>query len=202
MIPYEKLAKLNARSMQDITDFIFVSDEPETSDIIMIPGSQERLLAEHAAKLWKEGYAPRICVSGRYGLLVQSFAEELQPELRETAGHFETEAAYLRDVLTLCGVDETAIVTEDESRSTFENAYYSARLLRDLGCKSMLLVCQAYHARRALMTFSYAMPDIVIRVCPVITKNTSRDTWTATERSYRRVMSELKKCGDYFCREE
>ena len=37
------------------TEFIFLEDKPERSDIIFIPGSDEGVLAVRAAELWKEG---------------------------------------------------------------------------------------------------------------------------------------------------
>ncbi|MCD8241850.1 MAG: YdcF family protein, partial [Lachnospiraceae bacterium] len=55
------------------TDFIFLENEPERADIIFIPGSDEGVLAVRAAALWKEGYAPLLLPSGKYGKLVGHF---------------------------------------------------------------------------------------------------------------------------------
>ena len=55
------------------TEFIFLEDKPERSDIIFVPGSDEGVLAVRAAELWKEGYAPVILPSGRYGKLTGRF---------------------------------------------------------------------------------------------------------------------------------
>ena len=204
-LPFEKLTSTNERSLKDIGDFIFIKDDPVPSDIILVPGSQENVLAEYAASLWREGFAPRILVSGKYGGNVSCFAGELRPEYIEAhpeAADFTSEAQFLKSILLSCDIPESAVITEEESRNTFENAIFSGKILREKDCRSMLLVCQAFHARRALMTFSYILPEITIRVCPVVTKNTSRENWTESERSYRRVMGELRKCGDYFCRED
>ncbi len=41
--------------IDDITKFIFISDEPIKADIIFIPGGSYPEIAETAAKLWNIG---------------------------------------------------------------------------------------------------------------------------------------------------
>ena len=47
-----------------VSDFIFVSDDLSKADVIIIPGSSRKQLAERASKLLKEGYAKFVIVSG------------------------------------------------------------------------------------------------------------------------------------------
>ena len=54
--------------LNDISDFIFISDPPENADIIFIPGGSYPELPEYAARLYKEGYAPLFLPSGRYSV--------------------------------------------------------------------------------------------------------------------------------------
>lgn len=56
-----------------ITEFIFVEDEPRRSDIIFVPGGSYPDAAEHAAGLYRAGYAPYIMPSGKYGILKGRF---------------------------------------------------------------------------------------------------------------------------------
>ena len=51
--------------LQDMTDFIFLEDEPKKADVIFLPGSEEGELARTAARLYHEGYAPLIIPSGK-----------------------------------------------------------------------------------------------------------------------------------------
>lgn len=44
--------------IQDISDFIFLEDKIEKSDIIFITGGSYPELGESAADLWKKGLAP------------------------------------------------------------------------------------------------------------------------------------------------
>ena len=41
--------------IRDITDFIFLSDEPERADILFIPGNGHAEPSELAARLYREG---------------------------------------------------------------------------------------------------------------------------------------------------
>ena len=42
------------RNIKAITDFIFVEDEPQRSDVIMVVGGSHPEAAETAAELWKQ----------------------------------------------------------------------------------------------------------------------------------------------------
>ena len=51
------------RIIDDITQFIFISDLPRKSDIILIPGSSSWQITENAARLYNAGYAPYVLLS-------------------------------------------------------------------------------------------------------------------------------------------
>lgn len=55
-------------SIQDITNFIFVSNEPKKSDAIFLPGGSAPETPEYAAKLFLEGFADTIFPSGGLSL--------------------------------------------------------------------------------------------------------------------------------------
>ena len=50
--------------MREIGDYIFVEDEPKEADIILIPGNGYPQMAEQAARLYRDGYAPVVLPSG------------------------------------------------------------------------------------------------------------------------------------------
>ncbi|MDE3197904.1 MAG: YdcF family protein, partial [Acidobacteriota bacterium] len=62
-------------------------------------------------------------------------------------------AAAMRRALMEEGIPGGAVATEVRSRSTRENAFYSAQLLRERGVKSIVLVTSAYHMSRAAACF-------------------------------------------------
>lgn len=173
------------------TDFIFIEDQPEQADIIFVPGSTEGALPVRAAELWKKGYAPLLLPSGKYAKLTGHFAGE---------GDYETEWDYFHKILLREGVSDSAILQEKQATYTYENAIYSRELTDklDLNIKKAILVCQAYHARRASLYYQVCYPDTKILVCPVVTRGISRDNWYRNEIGIETVLKEVEHCGSQF----
>lgn len=48
---------MNNRIITDISNYIFVSDAPEKSDVIFLPGGSHPEQPEYAAELYRKGYA-------------------------------------------------------------------------------------------------------------------------------------------------
>ena len=190
---------MNPRVIRDITDFIFMKDEPQKSDVIFIPGTSQSAVTETAARLYCAGYAGYVLPSGMYSGKRGKFASEKIDKARY-AGEYDTDWAYCRHILLANGVPESAILREDHSTHTGENAEFSAMVLKELGIKveRAILCCQAFHARRAFMTYAKYFPDTEILVVPTDTQGIAREDWYLQENSYRRVMSEVYKCGEYF----
>ena len=190
---------MNPRAIRDISDFIFMNDEPQKSDIIFIPGTSQSAVSERAAALYLAGFAGYVMPSGKYSNKRGRFASEKIDNPRY-AGEYATDFAYCSHILMENGVPETAILREDRSTHTGENAAYSALVLKEMGLqvKRAILCCQAFHARRAFMTYARYFPDTEILVVPTETQGIRREDWFLHEDSYRRVMSEVMKCGTYF----
>jgi len=176
--------------LQDITDFIFLEDEPKKADVIFIPGSNEGDLARTAAKLYHQGYAPLLIPSGKYAKWTgHSLVEE-----------FETESDHFAKILMEESVPESAIIKEREATYTYQNAIYTRKLLDERGIevKRALLCCQAYHARRSKLYYQILFPDTEILVCPTVTKEISKDNWFKSREKIDKVLSELERCGSQF----
>ena len=186
-------------NIEDITKFIFIKDEPEKADIIFIPGSSNWVLAETAARLYKEGVASKIMPSGMYFYQFGRFMNERVTDERYK-GVYRTEAEFLASVLIKNGVPEENVIKEERATNTYENAIYSKELLREMKfrIKSAIICPQAFHARRALMTYSHLFPDTKLYVVPTNTQNITADNWYNTERGRQVVLGELRKCGEYF----
>ena len=186
-------------NIEDITKFIFIKDEPEKADIIFIPGSSNWVLAETAARLYKEGKAEKIMPSGMYFYQFGRFMNERVTDERYK-GIYETEAEFLASVLVKNGVPKEDVIKEEKATNTYENAIYSKELLREMKfrIKSAIICPQAFHARRALMTYSHLFPDTKLYVVPTYTQNITADNWYSTDRGRQVVLGELRKCGEYF----
>ena len=183
--------------VKSITDFIFVEDEPQKSDVIFIPGNIHPEHALRAAELYHRGMAEYLLPSGRYSVVLGHFKGVPESCRQDYPDDYETEWAYLRAVLMKAGVPEHVILREDQATYTWENAQYSRKVCDGMGLevKQAILCCRAFHARRAMMYYHAAFPDSRILVCPAGLPGESRADWFATEKGRRRVMGEVARMG-------
>lgn len=185
--------------ISDISDYIFVSDEPENVDAIFIPGGSHPELPEYAAQLFHNGYAKWLIPSG--GVSVK---RDKWPGVRSKAeiynGDYESDCEFFIDVLLKNNVPIDAIIGEDKSGHTRDNAFLSRKVVdeRNVEIKTALIVCKAFHARRCLMLYQMAFPDVEIKVCPVHCFNITKDNWYMSEQGVDRVLGELARCGSQF----
>jgi len=97
----------------------------------------------HAVALYKAGKAPLVLLSGGGPQGARSEAEQM------------------RDHLELMGVPAAAMLLEQDSRNTYQNALYSAALLKQRGIDRILLVTSAFHMRRAEQLFSLQGLEVI-----------------------------------------
>jgi len=112
--------------------------------ITEVNGAGDRVL--YAAWLYQQGKAPVILASG--GLL--------DWELRQN-----TSAQNMKALLQMIGVPAEAILLQPESRNTYEDALYSARLLKEKGIRRILLVTSAWHMPRSVRLFQAQGLEVV-----------------------------------------
>ena len=186
-------------SLKAIAEFIFVKDEPEKADILMVAGGSWPELPEKAAELWKAGFAPRVFIGGKYSIKTGRF-RGVHSKADVYDKPYETEYAFYKDVLLKNGVPESAIFGECQSTFTKENALYAKRETeaQHLPTGRILLVCKPYHARRCLMYFQQYFPQSEIRVVPIDVPDISKENWYLTEKGIERVLGELSRCGSQF----
>ena len=97
------------------------------------------------ARLYREGKAPKILVSGG-----------TQPWLGQTTSEADGMSRFLTDL----GVPADKVVLESDSQTTYENAVRSAPIIRMMGAQRVLLVTSAFHMQRSLATHQTLMPQI------------------------------------------
>ncbi|MCL4790142.1 MAG: YdcF family protein [Verrucomicrobia bacterium] len=116
--------------------FLCVENREVRADILIVPGGAGGERARWAAQLYTNGIAPKILLTG--------------------AGDYHGHRA----ILMAAGVPRDAILIESKSATTRENAEFSARLLREQGIRTAVVVTSWYHSRRALAAFEHFAPDI------------------------------------------
>ncbi len=174
-------------ALESITDFIFMEDEIEKAEVILVPGGSHKELMVKACELYKLGYAKYILPSGSYNKKI--------PE-------YDSEFAFLKEEAIKQGISEEAILKEDKATNTFENAELSFKLLseKNIDIKKVIMVCKNFHSRRAYMTYKIHFPKSTkFIVKPIVDgKNITKDNWYLDEVKTNRVMSEVKKIALYF----
>lgn len=171
-----------------VTRLVFVSDPPEKADAIFIPGSSHPEPVLLAASLYRQGLAPVVIPSGRYGIGKQRFA----------CDGFDTEADWMASLLRDNGVPERAILADREATYTWENAKRSRGVCDRAGLfiRRGLLCCRPFHARRALMYYQTAFPEARWIACPSREDGVSAGDWYQTPEGRSRVLGEVRRLGD------
>jgi uncharacterized SAM-binding protein YcdF (DUF218 family) len=170
-----------------ITNFIFVENSVTPCEVILVPGGSRPQLAQTAAELYKNGFAKYILFSGHANYRIPQFSSE---------------AEYLKTIAVNEGVPAANIICEPKAAHTFENAEFSLGLLREKNFKldKFILVCKAFHSRRALLTYECVFPETTEFFVTTTndTLNPNKNNWTTTEKYVKLVMSEVEKIGKYF----
>jgi uncharacterized SAM-binding protein YcdF (DUF218 family) len=190
---------MTKRIINDITNFIFVSDKPRKSDIIFLPGGSFPDIPEKAAKLYHEGYAPLLLPSGGVSVKTGKFGGvKSKQEIYDK--DYQTDCEFYTDVLLKNGVQQPAVLCEDKSGHTKDNAFFSRKVTDSNGLqiRNAIIVCKSFHARRCLMLYQLAFPDAEILICPVDSYGITRDNWYTFEYGIDRVLGELARCGNQF----
>ncbi len=111
--------------------------------IVEVNGAGDRVI--YASKLWHDGAAPLLLCSGSY----------ISWRDGETVvdGSVTSPASENAELARMLGVDADAIITQDRSVNTAEEARDNAALLKERGIKRVILVTSAMHMRRAVALF-------------------------------------------------
>lgn len=120
----------------------------ERREAIVAFGGHDLRVAEWAAKVWLDGWAPRLVLSGGLGYYTSKIWHE-------------PEAHKFRRVAIERGVDPDAILIEDRSRNSGENVMRTRELLEIHGItlRSAICVQKPYLERRVLLTLKKQWPD-------------------------------------------
>lgn len=132
---------------QIIWDYHHLNHNLENADLVLALGSNDLRVADWAAEVFLQGWAPRLMFSGNVGAL--------------TRGKFaKSEAETFAEIAVQKGVPREAILIEPESTNTGENIAFSRRVLAERGLdpERIIVVQKPYMERRAHATFMNFWP--------------------------------------------
>jgi len=138
---------------QTLWDYHHMDMPLQPADVILVMGSHDLRVGEYGARLWLEGWAPWLLLSGGLGNLTRRIWDE--PEAKKFAR-----------IAREMGVPDERLLVEDRSTNTGENVLFSRALLEERGisANTFLLVQKPYMERRAYATFRKLWPEKAVRV--------------------------------------
>ena len=140
----DKLAK-------KIWNYHHLNHRLEKADCIFVLCSHDLRVADYAAKLFLEGYAPLIIFSG--GIAHQE--DLLNTDWEKSEAEMFTEKAIK------LGVPRDKIIIENEAKNTGENVKFTEKILeeRGLNFESFIIIQKPYMERRAYATIKVYWPN-------------------------------------------
>lgn len=147
----------------------------KTDAIVVISGGDNDARIAKGVQLYKEGWAPALVFSGAAASGNVSNAKAM-------------ERIALRD-----GVPVSAMLIEENSKTTEENAQFTAELLKQNGIKSFILVTSPYHQRRAYELFKKYYPEATIVNQSAIDSSWRKKGWWQNNVARFLTLGELGK---------
>lgn len=161
------------------------SDALAPADAIVILGGGRPNRPEHGVALYEAGYAPRVVFSGG--------------KLYEVGLDCSSALLSLEDARRL-GLPDGAALIAEEAQSTYDEAVNLSRLAREQGWRSLIVVTDPFHTRRAGRTFRALLPGVTITTSAAPEPDHDPARWWANERGLLAVVDETIKLGFYWIR--
>lgn len=144
--------------------------------IITVSGGDTAARTTHAVTLYKNGWAPLMIFSGA---------------AQDKSG--PSNALAMRQIALAAGVPSEAIIIEEESENTEQNATNSRTIIADRELKRVILVTSGYHQRRASLEFGRQLgPEVTIQNSPTSDKDWNW-YWWLTPRGWWLAIGEFVK---------
>ncbi|MFH1387342.1 MAG: YdcF family protein [bacterium] len=162
---------------------LIVADKLGKADVIIVlggDGNGERV--DMGVKLFKQGMAPKLLMSGGPLAWKLTFADWMKKQAVEL------------------GVKSSEILTENKSRSTIEDAEFCLPIVKQHGFRSVILVTSPTHSRRARNTFRkmFGKEGIKVLVQPAYPAEFDPNKWWTRHEDLQPVVWEYVSMVLYF----
>lgn len=144
--------------------------------IVAVSGGDTTARTAEAIKLYQNGWASKLIFSG-------AAEDKTGPSNAAAMGQQAQDA----------GVSPDAIILEDQSETTQQNAEKTQTIFQENNIKSVILVTSAYHERRASLEFAARSKDVLVRRHPVPSDKQWSGWWWVTPQGWYLAVSELLK---------
>ena len=172
---------------QQLWDYHHMQHQLEKADCILALGSHDLRVADRAAELYLQGWAPLVIMSGGLGNLTQNMWTE-------------SEADKFAAIAIRKGVPEKAILVENKSTNTGENILFTQQLLQQKGInpQKFIVVQKPYMERRSYATFKRHWPekDLIV-TSPQINFTDYPNDEIPLERVINIMVGDLQRIKEY-----
>lgn len=175
-------AYLSPNDLSDCADKPSGGKMCSTADaIVAVSGGDTTARTDEAIKLYQNGWASKLIFSG-------AAQDKTGPSNAEAMSR-QAEAA---------GVPTDAIILEDQSETTQQNAEKTQTIFEENDIKTVILVTSAYHERRASLEFAARSTNVIVRRHPVATDKQWSGWWWVTPQGWYLALSELVKIAAFY----
>lgn len=153
----------------------------EFDAVVVISGGDTDGRTDEAIRLYHQGWAPVVIVSGAAA---------------DKSSISNAEAMRRRAVSQ--GVPREAVIAEPVSETTKQNALEVAEILRQRQAKRVILVTSGYHMRRAGLEFSQHLSGVEVWRHPTTSDKHWSSLWWLTPWGWWTALGELVKIGAFY----
>lgn len=168
-----------------VGDFLIRQDAIAPADAILVLGGGSGERTQQGVALYQQDYAPLLIISAEnnHSLYSRTF------QWGKAA----------RDLAIAGGVPDDRILLIETSTSTRDDALLSKELCLSRGLRSLIIVSEPFHTRRAWWTFKkeYRGSDIRLMMYPVQQSWYTRDGWWHSEEGFLSTVNEYVKIVYY-----
>lgn len=152
--------------------------------IVVVSGGDNDKRIEKGVQLYKEAWAKTLIFSGA------------------AASGDVSNAKAMKRIAAISGVPAKAIIIEENSKTTTENAKFTADIIKRESFKSMILVTSPYHQRRTYELFKKDLPDVKILNQSALDENWRKKGWWESNVGRFLTIGELGKILINFVQEQ
>jgi uncharacterized SAM-binding protein YcdF (DUF218 family) len=158
--------------------YLYYKDVMKPADVIVILAGEETERVEYGAKLFKDGWARKDKIILAGGPVVWKY----------------TLASLMEEHAVSLGIPKDAILLEDQSRTTEEDARFTKQILDKHKYKSCIIVTSPYHSRRAYTIFKKIMgKEIAVISAPCTQSWFHFEDWWKRRDDRAQVLNEYSK---------
>jgi len=156
--------------------YLVVDESPRRCDAIIVLSGEAVPRVAKAVEMYKGGYSNLIIMTGGGRL---------------TSRLTEADLMYMEAVEL--GVPPSAVLLENRSESTYENAVNTKKIVLDRGIKSILLVTSNYHTRRSRFVFKRVFKGTAVEIVTVSAPDPkfSPSSWWKKHEGQQKALTEL-----------